>query len=379
MTATETGVEIRPVTGRRGRRQFVDVPFRLFGSEPGWVPPLRMSVMDRISPKHPANDHQVTRLWLALRDGTPVGRIGACVDRFFNEYQGVSWGWVGFFEVADDPAVAEALFDVAWRWLKLQGATTAVGPASFTTNDDIGLLVEGFDDPPYFLCVHNPPYYEHLWVANGWEQAMDLWAWKLVRGGVHLDERQRKTLARLKERANVTIRAMRMKDFDAEVARLFEVYNAAWSRNWGFAPMPEAEIKHLAKQMKQLIDPEMTLVVEKPDGEAVGVAIILPDVNQVMPKLPSGRLLPLGWYHLLRGVPKVTRVRYFALGIKPEHQTLALGPLIYQEGLDRLMAKTQLMEAECSWILATNDRMNKAIETLGGTRSRVWRLYQRPL
>jgi hypothetical protein len=372
-------IEIRPVSGRRGRRQFVDVPFQLFGDDPAWVPPLRMSVHDRISPKHPANEHQVTRLWIAYRDGTPVGRVGACVDRFFNQFQGVSWGFVGFFEVTDDAAVATALFEVAWRWLKLQGATTAVGPASFTTNDDVGLLVEGFDDPPYFLCVQNPRYYEQLWLANGWEQAMDLWAWKLVRGGVNLDERQRRTLARLKERAKVTIRAMRMKDFDAEVKRLFEVYNAAWSKNWGFAPMPEAEIKHLAKSMKQLIDPELTLVVEKPDGEPVGVAIILPDVNQVMPKLRSGRLLPLGWYHLLRGVPKVTRVRYFALGIKPDHQSLALGPLIYQEGLDRLMARPQFVEAECSWILASNNRMNKAIETMGGTRSRVWRVYQRAL
>ncbi|MDQ1378649.1 MAG: hypothetical protein QOE15_2822, partial [Acidimicrobiaceae bacterium] len=144
-------IEIRPVVGRRGRSQFVDVPFRLFGDDPKWVPPLRMSVLDRISPKNPANEHQVTRLWIVYRDGEPVGRIGACVDSFFNEYQGVRWGWVGFFEVADDPEAVAALFDVAWRWLKLQGAATAVGPASFTTNDDIGLLVEGFEDPPYFL------------------------------------------------------------------------------------------------------------------------------------------------------------------------------------------------------------------------------------
>jgi hypothetical protein len=346
-------VEVRPVSGWRGRHQFVDVAFRLFGDDPNWVPPLRMSVLDRISPKNPANEHQVTRLWIAYRDGQPVGRIGACVDSFFNEYQNVSWGWVGFYEVVDDDEVVTALFEVAWQWLKLQGATTAVGPASFTTNDDIGLQVDGFEYPPYFLTVQNPRYY--------------------------LDERQRKTLARLRARTKLTIRTMSMKDFDAEVKRLFEVYNAAWSKNWGFAPMPEAEIKHLAKSMKQLVDPDITLVVEKPDGEPVGVAIILPDVNEIMPKLRSGRLLPIGWYHLLRGVPKVTRVRFFALGIKPEHQTLALGPLVYQEALDRLMARSQIVESEASWILASNDRMNNAIQTLGGTRYKTWRLYQRPL
>ncbi len=372
-------IEVRPVVGLRGRHRFVDVPFQLFRDDPGWVAPLRMSVLDRISPKHPANEHQVTRLWIAYRDGRAVGRIGACVDRFFNEYQGVSWGWVGFYEVIDDAQAVDALFDVALRWLKVHGATTAVGPASFTTNDDIGLQVDGFEHPPYFLTVQNPPYYERHWVDRGWQQAMDLWAWKFVRGGVGLDERQRRTLDRLRARTNVTIRAMRMDDFDAEVRRLFEVYNAAWSKNWGFAPMPEAEIKHLAKSLKQLVDPDITLVVEKPDGEPVGVAIILPNVNQLMPKIPSGRLLPIGWYHLLRGVPKVTQVRFFALGIKPEHQTLALGPLMYQEALDRLMARSQIVESEASWILASNDRMNKAIETLGGTRYKIWRLYQRPL
>ena len=373
------GLSVRPVVGRRGRSRFTDVPFRLFAGDAGFVPPLRMSVLDRISPKHPANEHQVSALWIASRDGRPVGRIGACVDRFFNQYQRVAWGWVGFFEVADDPEATTALFEVAWSWLKLHGADTAVGPASFTTNDDCGLLVDGFDDPPYFLETANPPYYERLWVDNGWQPAMDLWGWRYRRGGVGLDERQRRTLQRLKDRTHLTVRAANMKDFDAEVARLFEVYNAAWSSNWGFAPMPEAEIHHLAKQMKQLVDPDLTLIVEKPDKEPVAVAIVLPDVNQVMPKLPSGRLLPLGWYHLVREVPKVTRVRIFALGIKPQQQALAIGPLLYQEIMDRLVGRPQIMEAQASWILATNGRMNKAIEAIGAVRAKVWRIYQRPL
>lgn len=371
--------DIRPVVGRRGRSQFTDVPFRLFAGDPDFVPPLRMSVLDRISPKHPANEHQESGLWMAFREGKPVGRIGACIDRFFNEYQGVAWGWVGFFEVADDAEAAKILFEVAWSWLKLHGADTAVGPASFTTNDDTGLLVEGFDDPPYFLETANPRYYEKLWVDNGWQPAMDLWGWRYRRGTLGLNERQRRILGRLKERSHLTIRAANIKDFDAEVARLFEVYNAAWSKNWGFAPMPEAEIHHLAKQMKQLIDPELTLIVEKPDGEPVAVSIVLPDVNEVMTKLPSGRLLPFGWYHLLRGVPKVTRVRLFALGIKPDLQALGIGPLLYQEMMDRLLGRTQLVEAQASWILATNDRMNNAIEATGAVRSKVWRVYQRPL
>jgi hypothetical protein len=374
-------LEVVPVNGRFGRYsryQFVDVPFRIFGDDPAWVPPLRMSVHDRISPKYPANEHQDTRLWLAVRRGEPVGRIGACIDRFFNDYQGVSWGWLGFFESLDDPEAANALFDTACRWVKSMGATTAVGPASFTTNDDIGLLVEGFEDPPVFLTTHNPPYYERLWVDAGWQQAMDLYGWRFDQGIVGLSERQRRTLERLQKRANVTIRGMRMKDFDAEVGRLFEVYNAAWSKNWGFAPMPEPEIRHLAKQMKQLIDPDLAMVVEKPDGEPIAVTIVLPDINSIMPKIRSGRLAPVGWYHLLRGLKSMKRARVLALGVKPGQQNLALGPLLYGQIIDRLTDKGYKF-AEASWILATNDRMNGAIELMGAKRYKTWRLYQREL
>jgi hypothetical protein len=370
-------VEVRAVSGRVGRHQFVDVPFRIFGRDPAWIPPLRLSVQDRLSPRHPANAHQQTRLWMAYRRGRPVARIGACIDRFFNEYQGVSWGWIGFFEAFDDPEAVTALFDTATRWAKSMGASTVVGPASFTTNDELGLLVDGFEDPPLFLTPYNPPYYERLWVENGWEQAMDLWAWRFDRTSVGLSDRQRRTLERLRQRAKVQIRGMRMEDFEAEVGRLFEVYNAAWSKNWGFAPMPEAEIRHLAKQMKQLIDPELALVIEKPDGEPVAVAIVLLDVNEVMARVRSGRLLPIGWYRLLRQLPKVSRARVFALGVKPEQETLALGPLLYSEIIDRLWARPNLMATEASWILATNDRMNSAIEATGGQHYKTWRLYQR--
>jgi hypothetical protein len=208
---------------------------------------------------------------------------------------------------------------------------------------------------------------------------MDLWAWRFVRATIGLSERQAKVLERIKQRSKVTIRAVRMKDFNAEVGRLFEVYNSAWSRNWGFAPMPEAEVRHLAKQLKQVVDPKLVLLVEKPDGEPVGVSIVLPDVNEVMARIRSGRLLPFGWYRLLRGLSKVTRVRVFAVGVKPEHQTLGLGPLLYQEGMQGVLDRPEVVEAEASWILATNDPMNDALRAMGGTRSKTWRLYQRPL
>jgi len=369
-------IEVRPVQGLAGRRRFVDLPFRLFAADPAWMPPLRMSVYDRISPKHPANATQRTQLWMAYRDGRPAGRIGACIDATFNALHGEKWCWVGFFECTDDQAVASSLFDAALAWGRAQGAESCVGPASFTLNDDCGLLVENFDDPPLFLTTYNPPYYERLWTSGGWEQTMDLWAWRFERPTTELSERQAKVLERLRERAGVTIRSADMKDFDNEVKRLFEVYNAAWVQNWGFSPMSQDEITHLAKQVKQVIDPNLVLVAETKSGEAVGVAIVLPDVNEAMAKVRSGRLLPTGWYHLLFGRKHPKRARVFALGIKPDQQVRALGPLLYNEIIERLRAIPSIEMCEASWILATNDRMNSAIEAIGATRYRTWRLYR---
>lgn len=372
-----SSAEVRPVTGRWGRRRFVDLPFRLYKNDPDWIPPLRMSVNDRLSPKHPANATQRTRLWMAYVGGRAVGRIGACIDKTFDELHGERWCWVGFFDCVDDAGVAAPLFDAAAAWGRSQGADTCVGPASFTLNDECGLLVENFEDPPTILTTENPPYYERLWTGAGWEQAMDLWAWEGTPAGVGLSERQRRVLDRVQERAGVSVRTARMKDFDAEVARIFEVYNAAWVKNWGFSPMSQAEVHHLAKQVKPLVDPNLVLLAENREGETVGVAIVLPDANEAMRKVRSGRLLPTGWYHLLRGMHKPTRARVFALGIKPEYQSRALGPLLYSRIIDNARAAS-ITWGEASWILATNDEMNSAIEAMGGRRYKTWRMYQRP-
>lgn len=365
------------MSGLLGRRVFVDVPFRIHGGDPDWVPPLRVSVYDRLSPRHPAMAHQDVALWVAFRHGRPIGRIGACIDSDFNRYQGVQWGWVGFFDAFDDPDTAGALFETACGWAADRGADTCVGPACFTTNDELGLLIEGFEVPPALLTLQNPRYYESLWVDHGWEPAMDLWAWHFDRSATELSERQRRTLDRIRQRAKVSARGIRMDDFDAEVGRFFEVYNAAWRDNWGFAPMPEVEVRHLAKQLKQIINPEWAFGLETDDGTVVGVCLALPDVNQLMRKVRSGRLLPLGWYPLLRGRRRLSHARVWALGVRPDYQHLALGPLLYREIVDRLRADPHIVSAEASWTLATNGRINGQLEAMGARRSKVWRLYQR--
>jgi GNAT superfamily N-acetyltransferase len=370
--------EIRPVRSLLGRRVFVDVPFRIHGGDPGWIPPLRMSVYDRISPRHPAMSHQEVALWVAYRYGRPVGRIAACVDRTFNDFQGVRWGWVGFYDVFDDPEVSDALFDTACGWAAQRGMDTCVGPANFTTNDELGLLVDGFERLPTLLTLQNPRYYVDLWEQAGWQQAMDLWAWQFDPAKAALSERQRRVLDRIQSRAGIRVRSMNIKDFDNEVGKFFEVYNAAWSRNWGFAPMPEDEIRHLAKQLKSIIRPEWAFGLETAEGQMVGVCLCLPDMNLPMQNIRSGRLLPTGWIPILRARKRITNVRTWALGIRPEFQTLALGPLLLREIIDRIQKDPYVVSGEASWTLSTNHRINDQLAAIGGHHSKTWRLYQRP-
>jgi GNAT superfamily N-acetyltransferase len=371
------GTEIRPADKLLAKRVFVDVPFRLHGADPNWAPPLRLSVYDRLSRRHPAGQHQRWALWTAHQDGKVVGRIAACIDSLFNERQGEAWAWVGFFDSVNDPEVSGSLFDVALDWSRRQGAEEAVGPANFTTNDELGLLVEGFDTPATLLTLQNPPYYEALWLASGWEQVMDLYGYAFKRLQTGLSDRQRKTLERLRERSKVYVRGMDMKDYDAEVGRFFEIYNVIWQQNWGFVPMPEAEVRHLAKQLKQVLNPRWAFALER-EGVPVAVCLTLPDANQLMLKVRSGRLFPTGWVPLLFGSKKLKNVRVLALGVRQDVQNLGLGAMLYGEIVNRLW-EDGVEFAEGSWTLATNTRINKQLEDMGGERYKVWRLYKKSL
>jgi GNAT superfamily N-acetyltransferase len=369
-------IDVRLVQTRADRRRFVNLPFQLFGRDPAWVPPLRLTVNDRLSPKHPANKHQDTALWLAFDDGRVVGRIGACVDHDFNAL-GDPWAWVGWFEAVDDPAVARALFGATDAWAGAHSMTKAVGPASFTTNDEVGLLVEGFGEAPMILTPHNPPYYEALWSDNGWRPTMDLWAWRIDRAHLRgLSPQHKRVVDLLQRRLGIRVRSVDMRNFKAEVGTLFELYNAAWRDNWGFAPLTHEELMHTTSELRRLVNPDLVLFAEDQHGDVLAGALMLPDPNEAIVHLRSGRLLPFGWVRLLRNVKRAHGARILLLGVKPEHQTKAVGWLLYNELLER-GAANNLQFVEGSWVLATNDPMNKAMESIGFRRAKTWRMYER--
>jgi GNAT superfamily N-acetyltransferase len=369
-------VDVRPVQGRRDLERFIRLPFRLYRNEPLWVPPLlweRRQFLNRR--KNPFFRHAEAEYFLARRDGRVVGRITAQVDRHLNEFQQNAWGLFGFFECEDDQEAATALLEAAASWLRERGRDRIVGPMDFTTNDECGVLVDGWRHPPIILTNWTHPYYPQLIEGAGLAKAMDTYMWAL-----YVDKRENVHQAiwdmadKVETEHGITARHFRKKDLDAEVNRFLEIYNAAWQRNWGFVPLTDEEVRHYAKQLRPLLDENWAMVAEK-DGETVGAALTLPDWNQVFKKM-NGRLFPIGWAKFLLGRRKIDRVRVFALGVKREFQHTGVAAKLYQMHFDSA-ERTPQKGGEMGWILETNKPMNRAMEGMGGEIVRTYRMYER--
>jgi len=375
-------VTIRPVRNRRQLKRFVKVPFALHRESELWVPPLvfeRMEFLDRR--KNPWFEHGEAEFFLAERDGEAVGRISAHLDRRWDEFQGGRDAMFGFFETAEDPEVARALFDAATEWATGKGRGRILGPMDFTTNDEIGILIEGFERQPMILEPWHPPYYQRLIEAEGFAKAMDVLMWELRMGELKEGEKFDPSIHEAAEKAlhdeGITIRNMRKSDMAGEVRRFMDVYNEAWGDNWGFVPITDAEVEFQAKNLKQVLDEEWTFMAEK-DGEVVGAALTLPDINQVMARL-NGRLLPFGWAKFLLGRRKIDRLRVFALGVKHDYRHSGVAAGLYLEHIKMAAQPDKIHWGEMGWILETNKPMNRAMEGMGGKIVKKYRLYERSL
>jgi GNAT superfamily N-acetyltransferase len=366
--------------------RFIKLPWRLYRNEPNWVPPLiseRRKFLDR--EKNPFFEHADVEYFLAWRDGEPVGRISAHIDRNLNAYQDNEWGLFGFFEAENDPEVAEALLGTAESWLRERDRERMVGPMDFTTNDECGLLIEGYDRKPLILQGWHHPYYLQLIEGCGLDKAMDLYMWELrldeveEQGGFH------PMIVAAAEKVvtehGVTIRHMNKRDFEAELGRFLEVYNAAWERNWGFVPLNEKEVRHYAQDLKPILDERWTWIAER-DGEVLGASLTLPDVNTPLAHM-NGRLLPIGWAKFLWWKRRIEAIRVFALGVKPEYQHLGIAANFYVEHIENAKANARAGKGvwwgEMGWILETNEPMNRAMEGMGGKIVKRYRLFEKVL
>ena len=375
-------VTIRPVGSRRELKSFVKVPFHLHRAHPQWVAPLvfeRMEFLNR--EKNPWFQHGEAEFFLAERDGRPVGRISAHLDHRWDEFQGGKDAMFGFFETVDDPEVAKALIETAAEWARAQGRERILGPMDFTTNDEIGILVEGFERRPMILEPWHPPYYQELVEGEGFAKAMDVLMWELqfgdLKDGEQFDPSIHTAAKKALEDEGIAIRNMRKRDMAAEVRRFMDVYNEAWGDNWGFVPITDAEVEFQAKNLKQVLDEDWTFIAEK-DGEVVGAALTLPDINQVMAKL-NGRLLPFGWARFLLGKRKIDQLRVFALGVTHTYRHSGVAAGLYLRHLEEAAKPGAISGGEMGWILETNEPMNRAMEGMGGTVVKRYRLYERGL
>jgi GNAT superfamily N-acetyltransferase len=375
-------VSIRPVRGRRELKRFVKVPFGVHRDHPQWVAPLVFERMQFLNQrKNPYFEHAEVRLLIAERDGEPVGRISAQIDHRWDEYQGGSDAMFGFFETVEDAEVGRALIDAASEWAAGHGRERILGPMDFTTNDEIGILIEGYERRPMILEPWHPPYYRELIEAQGFEKAMDVLMWELQFGDLKEGEKFDPAIHAAAEKAlrdeGIAIRNMRKREMANEVRRFMDVYNEAWGDNWGFVPITDAEVKFQAQNLKQVLDEDWAFIAEK-DGEVVGAALTLPDINQVMAKL-NGRLLPFGWAKFLLGKPKIDQLRVFALGVKHAYRHTGVAAGLYLKHLETAARPGAIGGGEMGWILETNEAMNRAMEGMGGKVVKRYRLYERSL
>jgi GNAT superfamily N-acetyltransferase len=368
-------VEVTPVATRKDLDAFVSLPYDLHRNLPLWVAPLRRDVKLLLSPtENPFYEHAAAQHFLARRDGKVVGRISAVDNRLHNEFHQDKVGFFGFFESIDDEAVAARLFDAAAGWLRSRGKDVLRGPASPSMNDEAGLLVDGFETPPTLMMPYNPRYYETLVEAAGFKKSKDLHAYENIRRD--MPERLNEAVALLAKRYGITVRTLDMKNFDRDVAVIKQVYNKAWEKNWGFVPMTEAEIEHMAKQFKPVVIPELVLFAER-KGETIGTAITLPDMNVALKKNPSGRMFP-GILKVLWAARKIDRGRIIILGTLPEWRGKGVDALMYCATWTNAN-KRGIYWGEAGWVLENNQAMHNAMTRIGFVIYKTFRMYDRPL
>lgn len=361
----------------RGREfsPFLELPYRLHKSLPNWVPPLRDDVKLMFDhKKNPFFEHAEVEQWVAEKNGQVVGRIAAITNRAHNEFHKDKVGFWGFWESENEPVTAKALFDTAESWLAKRGMDTMRGPVNFSTNDDCGLLVKGFDRPPYLLMPHNPPYYEALVEGAGFAKAKDLLAY--LHTPPVTNEFMNRAADRVIRRTGVTTRPFDLKHFEREVNLVRDIYNSAWDKNWGFIPMTDHEITHMAKQLKPVVVPEIIRFAEI-DGKPVAFGLALPNVNLILAKLGGNLSLP-GIVQLLLGAKKLKQVRLLTLGVLEGHRGLGIDQVIYRDSIAAAM-RMGITAAEYSWMLEDNPAILRPIERMGAVLYKTYRIYDRPV
>ena len=371
-------LSIQPVDDAAALARFIQFPYDHYRADPNWVPPLRMDRKDSLSPKHPLFQHVQWQGFLALRGGEVVGRISAQIDDRYPTLGVEGLGQFGMLDAVDDAEVYAGLLEAAEGWLKAKGCTRAEGPFSLGVNQELGLLVDGFDTPPFFLMAHGPRWAAKHVEAAGYDLAQTLLAYQ-----VHCEFDAPRAMTRMLERAgNVRFRPIDPKRAEDEFRAMCGVFNDAWSNNWRFVPFGEEELIAIGKEMLLVTKPDLIQIAEI-DGEPVAFGVMLPNINEAIADL-DGRLLPFGWAKLLwrMKVKHPSTGRVPLMGVRKAHQAGRLGAALafgVIEGMRRPAAQVGMGMIELSWILEDNLPMRHMLEAIGGHVTKRYHMYGRDL
>jgi len=371
------GIEILPVGSPAELDRFIKLPARLYAGDPAFVAPLVMERREALSPsKNPYFAHAETQFWLARRDGRDVGRISAQIDRLVTD---PDVGHFGMIVAEDDAEVFAALFAAAEGWLRARGKRRIMGPFNLSINEETGLLIDGFDAPPVMLMGHDPRYAGPRIEALGYAKAKDLIAY-MYDIDHELPAAARRKIDSRKATA-LTVRRLDMQRYREEFDTVTAIFNDAWSQNWGFIAFTEAEIAHMAKSLKMLIDPNCVAIVEM-NGEAIGFGIALPNLNELIADF-GGNLLPFNWIKLMYRLRRGARTaRVPLMGIRRSCSTSfagGLAPFLVIDALRKGLRAKGVKQVELSWILEDNRPMRHVIEALGANPYKTYRVYEKTL
>ncbi len=367
-------IEVLPVKSKKDLMKFIKFPWKIYKDYPHWVPPLIMDRKKLLNKKtNPFFQHGDAEFFLAYKSGEVVGRIAAIRNDLHNKYHKDKVGFFGFFESINDQAVANSLFDTVKNWLHKKGFDTMRGPANPSSNDEYGMLISGFDDPPRLLMNYNPEYYISLCENYGLIKAKDLYAYKLTSENVFNSDKVRRVAEIAVKRSGIKITSLNLKDFKNELEKVKYIYNKAWAPNWGFVPMTDEEIDHMAKDLKPLVEPSLVLFGEI-NNQLVGFALTMPDYNQIFKEM-NGRLFPFNFFKLWTKRKNITWARIITLGIIPEFQRKGLDAVFYWEIVKRAN-KIGINLGEASWILEDNEMMNRGAEALNAEIYKKYRIWE---
>jgi hypothetical protein len=373
---TRQDLKVEEVKNQKDLMAFIRFPWEIYQRDRQWVPPLIKDLLLKFSPKHPFRSHAEMTFFLACRDGKIVGRISGIIDHHYIEFHQDKVGFFGFIESNSEAEVAETLLEKIADWLKGHGMKKMAGPMNPSTNDECGLLIEGFDSSPCLMMPYNPRYYPPLLEGFGLRKKMDLYAYLLEESSFLLDRLNRITHRLRKREPQLHVRPIDLRRLDEELKIIKDIYNQAWSRNWGFVPLTDDEINLLAKELKSLVVSDLVLFAYW-EEEPIGFSVSLPDYNVVLKHL-NGKLGLLGLLKFFYYSKKIDKIRVMLLGIKHDFQKRGVEGLLYVETFKNGIKKGY-HRAECSWILEENVLMQHGIEAMGGKRYKTYRIYEMDL